>query len=533
MNRRVFLRRGLIGAGVCALVPLGIACQAAPAPAGAPGSAGQAPAASGQAPAAAKGSKSLVFAWGLDPRTFDPAINNASVEQTIDLHVYDSLTALDPKGKVLPALAESWSNPDPKTWRFKLREGVKFHNGEPFNAEAVKFTIDRIFDPEVKSTSKDRFQVEKTSVVDQSTIDIQLKAPSPLFLKSVAAYLFIAEPKYMREKGIEAAGISPVGTGAFRFREWVKGVHITLDRNPDYWGGPPKYDSLTFKTLPQPASRVAALKAGEVDLVVDLDPTAAKDLQNSSEIKVLSVPSYRNIYVMVNHRVDSPVQKREVRQALNMAIDKDALVRDILEGHGTPLDGQPYTAMWSNGYNAAYQKIAYDPEKAKQTLAAAGYPNGFEIEFVTPQGRYVRDKEMTEAIAGQLEKVGVKAKISITEWANYMSRLQSKQAGALTFTGQGIVSLDPLEHFQSYWRSAGTVSQYNNPAFDELAAKAWTEMDDARRGQLVQQGITMLIEDAANLWLYQQHQIYGMRGKVKSWTPSNTEMFDFRGAEIA
>jgi peptide/nickel transport system substrate-binding protein len=537
-TRRQFLMLGLGGlVGGAAL--LSACSQQAPAPAkpaetkpadakpaaGAPAAESK-PAAQSAPASAAKPGAALTVAWGLDPRGFDVAIGDSRPEQNLNIHVYDSLLDLDSENKVVPSLAESWAPTNDLTYRFNLRKGVKFHDGSPFNAEVVKWNFERFINPDTKATVLNYFRwLDKATVVDENTIDISLKAPAPLFLKYIASYGYQASPKTA-----ETMATKPIGTGPLRFGEWVKGDHVTLEANPDYWGTKAALGKLTFKSLPQPSSRVAALRAGEADVVIDLDPTAAKELQGAGgDAKIASVPGYRNIYLLVDHRADTPLKKREVRQALNMAIDKDALVAGLLEGYGTPLEGQPYSPMYF-GYNPGIKKIPYDVDQAKKLLAQAGYADGFEIKFVTPFGRYLKDKELTEAIAGQLEKVGVKATIEVVEWAAAMQKYTSHTNGPLAMNGQASPSLDCLEHFTIYWWSKGAVSHYDNPAFDALYDKANVEMDEKAREKILQDAVKVLADDYANIWLHQQHDLYGVRSRVQNWTPPNNQLLDFRKA---
>lgn len=508
LDRRSFLKTGLVGL---------LAAKTAPA----------------FAATAARTSRSITVAWGVDARSLDPAFSDARVEQNVNIHIYDSLVTIGPQGQIIPCLAESWTNPQPNIWRFNLRKGVKFHNGEPFTAENVKFTIERLSDPNVKGTIAPFFRAfDRVEILNPTTVAIVLKAPTPLFLKFVGAYLYQLSPKYFAEKGIQQASISPVGTGAFRFVEWTRGDHITLEANRQYWKGAPRFDTLKFTTLPQPASRIAALRTGEVDVAIDVDPVAFKELQGLPGLKPVSVPGYRNIYLLVNHRAETPLKHRDVRFALNYAIDKAALVKNTLEGHGTPLRAQPYSPMYF-GFNPDFREIPYDPDRARKLLADAGYPNGLDIDFVTPFGRYLKDKELTEVIAAQLEKVGIRCRIQVVEWANYMQKFMSHTNGPLAMTGQASPSLDCLEHFTVYWWSKGPVSHYQNPEFDKIVEAASTEMDGKRRLQLLQEGVKLLHDDAANIWLHQQHDIYGVRDRVLNWTPPNNQLLDFHEASVS
>jgi peptide/nickel transport system substrate-binding protein len=478
--------------------------------------------------AAAKPGATLTTAWGLDPRGFDVAIGDARPEQNLNIHVYDSLLDLDANNKVIPSLAESWAPTSDMTYRFNLKKGVKFHDGSPFNAEVVKWNFERFVNPDTKATILNYFRwFDKATVVDDTTVDITLKMPAPLFLKYIASYGYMASPKTA-----DTMATQPVGTGQYRFGEWVKSDHITLEANPDYWGTKASLGKMIFKTLPQPTSRVAALQAGEADIVIDLDPTVAKSLEGGADAKAVSVPGYRNIYLLVDHRADTPLKKREVRQAINMAIDKNALIAGLLEGNGTALESQPYSPMYF-GYVPGLKPVPYDVEGAKKLLAQAGYGSGFEVKFVTPFGRYLKDKELTEAIAGQLEKVGIKAQIEVLEWAAAMQRFTSHTNGPLGMNGQASPSLDCLEHFTVYWWSKGAVSHYENPAFDAIYDKANVEMNEANREKLLQEGVKLLSDDYANIWLHQQHDIYGVRSRVQGWTPPNNQLLDFRKASAS
>ncbi len=472
----------------------------------------------------------IVIAYGIAPETMDPQLHSNTVTESVLRNIFETLIVRDADMKTLkPGLAESWEFLNPTTLQLKLRKGVKFHNGEPFNAEAVKFSLDRARDPEKKARL--RFLVapiKEVQIVDEYTVNLITEKPDPLLLGRLTGYASnIVPPKYVQEKGDEYIASHPVGTGPYKFVSWVKDGDLTLEANPDYWGPAPRIKKVIIRPIPEDSTRVAALKTGEADIIVNVPPAEIEGINQSGKARVVTVPSGRIMHIMLDD-LDGPTADKRVRQALNYAVDVESIINNILGGYGTriavtltPLDF---------GYDPDLQPYPYDPEKARQLLTEAGYPDGFEITFDAPKGRYPKDAEVAQAIAGQLEKVGIKAKVITNEWALFNSKCKSREIGDMSLWGWGTLNFDASGRLRPLFGTAKgypdkvTCRQtYSNPDLDALLKEAAETTDEAKRLDLYKQAQHIVYEDAPNVFLYELEDIYGVSSRVE-WTPRSDEM---------
>jgi peptide/nickel transport system substrate-binding protein len=358
------------------------------------------------APAGPRGT--LVRALTTFPNSLDLpqcAERNAS---TTAWMMYDTLVWVDDDGNIVPALAESWDiSADGSEYTFKLRKDVTFHNDEPFNADAVVFSWERAKEGgfEYSNLWQLATSVEK---IDDYTVKITTDGPDALFLSTVADNWAIIPPKYFQEVGQEGFNEHPIGTGPFVFVEWAKGDHITMKANPNYWQeGVPKIETLIFRPIPESATRVAAIQTGEVDIVTRLSSEEAKSLLGVPNVTVIKYPVERVYYVAFNNLTTGqgqPTEDPNVRLAMNYAVDVQAIVDSLFDGFAQPAIG--FVTTGELGYDNA-ATFGYDPEKAKQLLAEAGYPDGFEMGMACPAGAYTHFEEVCEAIGGYLGEVGI------------------------------------------------------------------------------------------------------------------------------
>lgn len=475
----------------------------------------------------------IVIAQGTDPQTLDPHLTTVQQALNISGAICEPLAYLNYKtGEIEPLLAESWKAITDTTWQVKLREGVKFTNGEELTADAVKFSLERIANPEFKSPATIYTRpIKSVDVVDRYTVNITTKDPlgvMPLYMTRV----YIVPPKYIQEKGDENFSKAPVGTGPFKLVEWQKDEKVVLEANPDYWGGKPTLARVTFRAIPETSTRMAALKAGEADIVTQVSTDEAESLSKDENIKILPVPGLRVMFVQFNLTQDNALKDRRVRQALNYAVDKDAIVNDILRGYARKCEGQPLTKEYF-GFNEEIKAYPYDPEKAKSLLAEAGYgpDNPLALTLYAPQGRYNQDKEVAQVIAGQLQAAGVKVDLQVLDWGLFLNRLVAKDFNPMAFWGAA-TEPDADLWLSGMVYSGAAYSMYSNPAVDELILKGSKTVDQAERAKIYGEVMRILHDDAPYIYLYQQVDIYGVNKRVEGWSPRPDEQIDLKGITV-
>jgi peptide/nickel transport system substrate-binding protein len=474
----------------------------------------------------------VVVAQGVDPTTLDPQNHQETPAANLAVNIFDTLLERDQELKIVPGLAESCRNAAPTVWECKLRRGVKFHNGEPFDAEAVKFTVERMVDPKLKLRGATPWApLSHAEVVDPFTVRIHTKAPWPI-LDTNLTTLNILAPKYYREKDMPHVGRNPVGTGPFKFVRWVKDDRIELAANEQYWRGAPKIKSLVFRPIPDDAVRVAALQNGEIDVAVNIPPHLANIIANHPKLYLSTAPSVRTIQLMYyTHQFDAqhklvgpyqgPVADKRVRQAMNHAVDVDAIIKEVLDGKGMRVA----TMLTSNhfGFDPALKPIKQDLNKTKQLLTDAGFPGGVDMVLNAPQGRYVRDKEVAEAIAGQLTKAGIRTTMRAHEWGNYLNNMAYvHKAGPVWLIGWGTTTYDAETVYVPLFRSGKILGNYHNADFDGMADEAQKIMDPRKRLEMYHRINKLWIEDAAAMPLYQQIDLYGATKRM-TWKARGDE----------
>ncbi|MCA1647820.1 MAG: ABC transporter substrate-binding protein [Chloroflexi bacterium] len=344
-------------------------------------------------------------------------------------------------------------------------------------------------------------------------------APDPIMLFNLSK-IYIISPKALKDMGAADFAKKPVGTGPYKVVEWVKDDRITLEPNTSYWGGKPKFSKITFKPIPEASARAAALRTGAADIVTLLPIPEVGNVKSSPDLDVLTTPSLRLMYLILDAVNEGPVKDARVRQALNYAVDKDAIVNSVLQGYGVKLQGQILSKEYV-GFNPDLQPYPYDADKARQLLAQAGFSSGFSVTLFSPQGRYQNDKEVSEGVAGQLAKVGVQANIKVEEWAAYIKYLIAKTLTPVAFIGMSTFpDADPM---LSIHIAGNPYSYYANPQFEEVLKKARSTTDEGQRTALYKQATQTLHDDPPGIFLYQQVDIYGANKRVQNWKPRPDE----------
>jgi ABC-type transport system substrate-binding protein len=465
---------------------------------------------------------SLVVAQGVDAVTLDSHLVVDAPTFTVTSHIYETLFEYTPDGRIVPHLAESHTvSGDGLVWTLKLRRGVKFHDGTPLDAEAVKFNLERVLNPDTKSTYKfliDR--IKKIEVVDASTVRLSTERPfAPMLAHLTHGAIAMQSPTAIRKHGKDYINF-PTGTGPFKFKEWVRGDRLVVVRNPDYWGKKPYVDEVVFKPVPEGGARVALIETGAAHAIVRVPPRDAPRLAQHRDVEVVNTPSVRTIYIAFN-MLKAPFTDLRVRQALNHAVNKQAIVQHILAGVGRPSDAPISPGIFGYRPIMSYE---YDPARAKRLLAEAGHPNGFKTELYCPTGRYLNDIQVCEAVQAQLREVGVDAAIKTMEWAAYLeitkkgpqeSVVPMYMLGWGTVTGDADYGLYALFH-SSQWTPAGQHRNfYKNPRVDDLLDRGRNVADPAARQAAYREAMELIMKDAPWLFLHAESQLSAVRKHVK------------------
>jgi peptide/nickel transport system substrate-binding protein len=441
--------------------------------------------------------------------------------------MYDTLVWVDDDGNVVPALAESWEiSPDGSEYTFRLREDVTFHNGEPFNADAVVFSWERAKDGgfEYSNLWQLATSVEK---VDDFTVKITTDGPDALFLSTVVDNWAIIPPQYFQEVGQEGFNEHPIGTGPFMFEEWVKGDHITMKANPNYWReGVPKIETLIFRPIPESATRVAAIQTGEVDVVTRLSSEEAKSLLGVPNVTVIKYPVERVYYVAFNNLTTGqgqPTEDARVRLAMNYAVDVQAIVDSLFDGFAKPAIG--FVTTGELGYDNA-APFGYDPDMAKQLLAEAGYPDGFEMGMACPAGAYTHFEEVCEAIVGYLGEVGINVDLEIMESGHYWDLEAAKELPPLFGDSWSAVG---MEAYRRLIGALGGPDASYSAWYDENILQMLDEIkstvDQEKRAELYGDLQQYMREDPPFIYLYEPYTFEAINTRVQNYTPRPAETY--------
>jgi peptide/nickel transport system substrate-binding protein len=461
--------------------------------------------------AAARPTKPLVIAVSTEPSTLDGQAVIDRNSRVASGNVFESLLDRGAKGEIIPWLAESYRAIDDNTWRFRLRKNVKFHNGEPFNAEAAAFSVNRIISKEFKTQRTSYIEnIKSAKTVDEYTVDVVTDGVNAV-LPVQMTQLVMVPPKAAREKTF---GTTPVGTGPYKFVKWDRGREIALAVNETYWREKPSIRDFAVRIIPDPQTQISALQVGEIDLVLDLLPEQAKLAP-----KFISVPATEFSYIQFNSHKKELADPR-VRIALNLAVDKEMIAKSIYLGHARPMDAQ-HLSKGMLGYNPNLKPFPYDPKRARQMLKEAGYPDGFDLVLHAPIGRYLKGEETSEVVAAQLKEVGVRVKVQLHEWNAYrkLGRIPGKEPNAFDLKyGWNSNEWFDASRIVSHITCDGTSSKLCNAKVDELMDRAIKTLDQKARDKLYQEVWAMLNKDPHAIYLLQQNLIFGLAKRLE-WQP--------------
>jgi len=469
--------------------------------------------------------KELIVAQGGDISTFDPHMSTSANDIRISFNVFDNLISRHPDQKLHPMLATEWKLEGQTAWRFKLRPGVKWHNGDPFTSADVKYSIERTYDPAAKTRVNTVLtSIDRVEAPDALTVVIHTKKPDPLLPARLAFYGGqIVPKKYLEAVGADAFNLKPVGTGPVKFGSWVKDDKAVLEVNADYWAGKSDFDRMIFRSIPETAPRIASLLKGEVDIITQLPPDHGERVSGNASTRVVGA-LYAGLYVLgVNSKV-KPLDNPLVKQALSLAIDRDAVVKELWRGRGIVPNSM--IAKGDNHFDASLPPFKYDPKEARERLKKAGYKNE-EIIVETTVGYMANDKPMAEAIVGMWRDVGVNAKVEVFEYTVRAQKNRDRSFKGLWWSDPTSTLGDPDGMFWRLLGPGGPQDYWRHAEFDESGNAAHFSVDEKFRGEAYKKMTRIFLEHLPWLPVVQPYEDYGLQKHVE-WTPNPNQEFEIR-----
>jgi peptide/nickel transport system substrate-binding protein len=496
----------------------------------------------------------ITIGIGADVTAMDPHYHNVTPNNNVAAHIFDYLVLRDERERPIPGLAESWKALDPLTWEFKLRRGVKFHDGSEFTAADVVASIERV--PLVPNSPSPftvyTKQIKEIIVVDPYTIRFKTAAPYPLMPTDMTQVAIISKAAAKASTEDFNSGKAAIGTGPYRFVRYAKGDRIELARNDAYWGGKTPWDKATLRLLPNDASRVAALLAGDVQAIEYVPTSDVSRIRADSRLNVYRVIADRLIYLHMDSDRDvspyvtdrdgkpltkNPLKDPRVRKAISKAINRAAIVDKVMEGEAVAAGQLLPTGMFGTTPNLKVEP--YDPEGAKKLLADAGYPGGFGLTIHSPNNRYVNDAKVAQAVAQMLARVGIATRVEAMPSATYFPQATDLKFSFMLLgwgsgTGEASSPLKALLATYNRDKGFGTANRgrYSNARVDALLEEGLATVDDPKREALLQRATEVAIADTGivplhfqvNLWATRNGIIYAPR------TDENTLAHKFRPA---
>lgn len=474
-----------------------------------------------------------------DPTNMDPALARDIPTRNVLRHLYDPLVerrTIVSKKRVptivfRPILALKWKRVGLTTWRFTLRRGVRFAGGQPFDAATVKYNVDRILGrvPGTQpglATINSLTTLSDARVVSRYVVDIVTSAPDPVLLGRMTSFFMI--PKGAVDSAANALSSNPNGTGAYRLVTWDRNNQVVLQANTRYFLGAPRIARVIFRTMPDAAARLAAIKSGDVDVVTNIPPDNVAEVNRSGRAKVAAVPSVRTANIWLDTLTNPQLKNKDVRLALNYAVDVNAIIKQVLRGYAirTAAAVPPYFT----GYNPKVKPYPYNVAKAKQLLASAGYPNGFSMDMMVPINFGV---DVPQAIAGYLAQVGVKVNIRTMDFVRFAQLTQNEHKIFDTLYASLNTPLFDPQPFMELAVLSGTkgLSWYNNPRADALIRAAGRTLNDKVRAKILGQLQATIHADPPFIFLFAYKQLFGVSNRL-AWKPRKDELIYMYTASI-
>jgi len=465
-----------------------------------------------------------------DVTSTDPHFLNIAPNVNICWHVFDALTHVDRDARLIPGLAESWRALDGTTWEFRLRRGVKFHDGSPMTAEDVVFSIDRARDLPNGQFATFVRRIVSSQIVDSHTLRLKTAAPYamvPYDLNSI----FIVSKKAARNASSADfdAGRAMIGTGPFRFVRFARGDRVELARNDGYWGGKPEWDRVTFRIMPSDPARMAALLAGDLDMIEQIPTADLPRVRADGRLRTAQKVSWRTLFFHLDQWRDSPpfvtdragrplgrnpFKDKRVRLAISKSIDRGAIVARVMESAALPASNLVSPPVF--GHDETLKPERYDPAGAKKLLAEAGYPQGFGMTVHAPNNRYVNDEQIAQVVAQMLARIGIQARVQTMPINVYLAKARAGEfAFAMLGWGSfsGDLALRALVETPNADKGTGAWnwSRYSNRTVDELIERSLAAVDERKREGLARQAMHAAMTDIAVIPLHHQIVTWAMR----------------------
>ena len=473
------------------------------------------------------GSNNFVFAVGTEPTTFDVHFITDVNTARANVQIYETLVR-NVGTTFEPCLAESWTtSEDELTWTFKLREDVTFHDGTPFNAEAVKYNIERLQDPEVgapRASTAD--MITNIEVISEYEVAISTDEPYGPMLGQMSNYnMSMMSPTALETYGTDIS-LHPCGTGALMIKEWVPGSSLVMTKYDDYWGEKSTIDNLTFRFVSEDSSRVMMLQSGDAD-IAPVSAAQISQIESDPNVEIEVETGYRTIYLGMNTS-RAPFDDVRVRQAVAYAIDKQSIIDNVLEGYAEYPSGIestviPYSAQDLDPYT-------YNPDKAKELLKEAGYEDGLDIVFHTCEGRYPMDRMVAEVCQSMLAEVGINAELRVVEWGAYSAMTTEGTETQLFLIGKGSPPGDPDYTLNLCFGTGQSMNntKYSDPQIDEWLIEQRQTTDQSVREEILYNIQKKVNDDCPQAVLYYEKQTFGRASDVSGFTVFPNEMVDLR-----
>jgi peptide/nickel transport system substrate-binding protein len=469
--------------------------------------------------------RDLVVLQPSDITALDPHGTIHTSDMAVKFNLFDTLVRRHPDGSLHPALATAWKRPAPAVWEFTLRQGVQWHDGTRFTSIDAKYSLDRTYDATVKATRLNRFfdRIDRTEAPDPGTLVIHTKEPDPLIPAKLAYCGQIVPWAYIDRVGFTVFNERPVGTGPLRFVSWAQGDRCVLAANPDYWDGRLDLDRVVVQPVPEPAARVAALLRGEADLITQLPPDHAEPVATRPTTWVASA-LYAGLYVLLVNVWVSPLNNLLVRQALSLAIDREAIVKEVWRGRGVVPNGP--IPRGDDHYAPGLPPLPYDPTGARDRLRRAGY-RGEPVVLETTVGFIANDKPMTEMIAEMWEDIGVKVVVEVIDNDVRLRKYRQQTFKGLAWSDPTSTTREP-DGMMGRLLGPGTPHDYwRHPEFDRLAIAARIAADQDVRDDAYRKMTAMFLKHTPWIVVLQPYEEYGLRRYVE-FTPSPDQQLELR-----
>ncbi|MEH7123770.1 ABC transporter substrate-binding protein [Bacillus sp. JJ1773] len=459
--------------------------------------------------------KDLTIAVSADVASFDVHNHQATQTQAIHVNMFDSLIEKNRDGEFVPDLADSWKNIDELTWEFTLNPKAKFHNGDPVTSNDVKFSLERAATDTSLLENKYFKQIKEVKVIDDHTFQVITNGPDPVLLNRVSRQgSGILPAKYIEENGWEHFLKNPVGAGPYKFVEWKKDDRIVLEKFAEYHKYDPKWEKVVFRIIPEDSTRVAELLTGGVDMAVNIPPSDWERVKNNEGTQMVSGPTHRIMQLVLRLTDGNATTDPRVREAIDLAIDKQLIIDTIYGGAGTPTRTgvTPYSF---GGNEDLYGKSLFDPEKAKKLLKEAGYEKGLDLTLSVSNGRYLKDKESAELIQAMLAEVGVNVTLEPLEWSKFLENVSGKTFKEVYMVGFAN-SLGDASNPLGQVHPAITAGEtdYKNPEVEKLLDEAMYNMNEEARAEQYKQVQEIVAEERPRVYLYTLDQFLGMSDKL-------------------